>query len=402
MVMSKEKINNFKLTKIDFLPFIEGLDLFLSLSIITYISSYLFPGIDFRVSIIYSTILILLSFVSKLVSPYFLNKLKFLTNLSKYFFLIFSSIYLLPIILPSQNLFYIPVIILILFRLSVGIFFSIFNPIILRNNSLNQIFNNDSVVKYWLIFITGMIFGSIFFSIVNEALSNNVLNLGGWKIFYLIIFLIIFFIFIFDKFFSKSNHFLSNFSFTDDISVSFKDLNIVAKNFSIIIPIFFFIIFASSSWLPKFCNPENMQLLDYKIMFLILIFLFTIFLFPLLKLIGKKRSSFFVTVLLLSISILPIFVVDHSSYSINFIKFLISLISGLSLCIFLLDYKIKQNLSSNEIFFSLNFPFFLVFLLVPFSFYYFIHNTLSNNIIFVIFSSIFLVCLLSRIYSKRK
>ena len=42
MVMSKEKINNFKLTKIDFLPFIEGLDLFLSLSIITYISSYLF------------------------------------------------------------------------------------------------------------------------------------------------------------------------------------------------------------------------------------------------------------------------------------------------------------------------------------------------------------------------
>ena len=111
MVMSKEKINNFKLTKIDFLPFIEGLDLFLSLSIITYISSYLFPEIDFRVSIIYSTILILLSFVSKLVSPYFLNKLKFLTNLSKYFFLIFSSIYLLPIILPSQNLFYIPVII---------------------------------------------------------------------------------------------------------------------------------------------------------------------------------------------------------------------------------------------------------------------------------------------------
>ena len=144
-----------------------------------------------------------------------------------------------------------------------------------------------------------------------------------------------------------------------------------------------------------------MQLLDYKVIYLILIFLFTIFLFPLLKLIGKKRSAFFISVLMLTISILPIFFVNYSSYSINFIKFLISLISGLSVCVFLLDYNIKQRSSSNEIFFSLNFPFFLIFLIVPFSFNYFIHNTLSNNIIFVIFSLIFLVCLLSRIYSKR-
>ena len=67
--MNKEKTNNFKLTKIDFLPFIEGLDLFLSFSIITYLSNFLFPEIDFRISIIYSTIIILLSFVSKLISP---------------------------------------------------------------------------------------------------------------------------------------------------------------------------------------------------------------------------------------------------------------------------------------------------------------------------------------------
>ena len=399
--MNKEKTNNFKLTKIDFLPFIEGLDLFLSFSIITYLSNFLFPEIDFRISIIYSTIIILLSFVSKLISPYFLKKLRFLINFSKFFFLIFSSIYLLPIFLPTQNLFYIPVIILIIFRLSVGIFFSIFNPIILNNNSLNHSFNNNSVVKYWLIFMVGMIFGSILFSIVNETVSNNTLNSGGWKIFYLMIFLIIFITFIFDRFLSKSRSFLSNYSFTDDISFSLKDFYGVGKNLSIIIPIFFFIIFSCSSWLPKFCNPENMQLLDYKVIYLILIFLFTIFLFPLLKLIGKKRSAFFISVLMLTISILPIFFVNYSSYSINFIKFLISLISGLSVCVFLLDYNIKQRSSSNEIFFSLNFPFFLIFLIVPFSFNYFIHNTLSNNIIFVIFSLIFLVCLLSRIYSKR-
>ena len=400
MNLNKNKNKGLSFDYKDIYSFFEGLDLFINFSIIIYLSNYIFPEIDLRVSMIYSVIIIITSFLSKILLPYTLLKLGKIQKVENLFYYLSFLSYLLVIIIPSGNVFFISVILLVISRFFIGITFAFFNPIFLKNYDSNREFDNNSVIKHFLLLMIGIIFGSILYSIINESFSNNELNDGGWKIFYLVFLLSLSLFLFFKKFFFKiSNNndekeLLDNFNGTVDIKNLFN-------NFQILVPLYFLILFSSSFWLPKFTNPENMQFLDYKIIFIVLTFLFCTFLYPLLRLIGKKRSSFFLSIFLLVISILVSFFSKDSSYAINFLKFFISLVSGLSICIYLLDYRNNNRTTIKELFYLLSFPYFILGLFIPLSFYYFIHFSISYNIIYVFFSFIFLICLISRIYNKR-
>ena len=61
----------------------------------------------------------------------------------------------------------------------------------------------------------------------------------------------------------------------------------------LIIPFISFVLFATSEWLPKFSNPNNMQFLQYDFLYLSLTIMLTLFIIPLSNLIGKKQAANF-------------------------------------------------------------------------------------------------------------
>ena len=113
------------------------------------------------------------------------------------------------------------------------------------------------------------------------------------------------------------------------VQISYQDddgFNEIATTSKINIPLLSFIFFSSNRWLPKFANPENMQFLEFNIVFLMIIFLISIFIFPLIKLVGKKRLSNFLRVSIVIICFISFFFEYSSSYSINLLKFFISIV----------------------------------------------------------------------------
>ena len=152
----------------------------------------------------------------------------------------------------------------------------------------------------------------------------------------------------------------NNSSLDDQLSLK-KVKKFFFANIYILIPLLSFIFFSSNRWLPKFANPENMQFLEFNIVFMMVIFLISIFIFPLIKLIGRKRlSNFFL----------------NNKNLKNF---------GV------INVNIIQNL------------YYLVFSLIsPLLFYYFINNSISYNIIYLIIGSFFVVSLVSTFYVKEK
>ena len=76
------------------------------------------------------------------------------------------------------------------------------------------------------------------------------------------------------------------------------------KNISSIIPFYLLLVFSCQNWLPRFSNPENMQLLDYGIINIFLILLLTVFTFPLFNLIGNRKVSNFFGILVIVVSLI--------------------------------------------------------------------------------------------------
>ena len=71
-----------------------------------------------------------------------------------------------------------------------------------------------------------------------------------------------------------------------------------------------------------------MQFLDYGIINIFLVVILTLFTFPLFNLIGNRKLNNFVSVLIILISMLAFFFEYSSSYSIDFLKFYLSIISS--------------------------------------------------------------------------
>ena len=173
-------------------------------------------------------------------------------------------------------------------------------------------------------------------------------------------------------------------------------------NIYILIPLLSFIFFSSNKWLPKFANPENMQFLEFSNIFLIVIFLISIFIFPLIKLIGRKRLNNFLSLSIVIICSISFFFEYNSSYSIDLLKFFIALVSSFSICISFLNAKNLRDFGIVNASIILNLYFLVLSIVSPLLFYYFINNSISYNIIYLTIGLFFVVSLTFTFYVKEK
>ena len=97
--MNKKTKTTLSLNKNDIIPFIDGLDISVVLSMVTYLSSYFLSNMENRNSLIVMTSLILLSFLSRVFDLKFLKLFKdsFLSKINIFYLITFA--YLLQIII---------------------------------------------------------------------------------------------------------------------------------------------------------------------------------------------------------------------------------------------------------------------------------------------------------------
>ncbi len=371
------------------------MDLYLSMSLATFLAIFFFENLETSFSLILITFIILINFFIRFFTPLFVKSVNEKIKKINPIFLLCLSFFL-PVILISDFL-SISLIIFIFSRILVGISFSL-----LSLNYLNSdLFKDDEnfFLKYLLIFILGLILGSFCFLIIDDIFSNQELNSWAWKIvyFYLSIFTLLFALFF--KFKKYSINF-QNFDFTSSLSLK-RIIKKFIQNLFVLIPFLAFIIFSSSKWLPKFSNPENMQFLEFNIINIILIVMFSFFFYPLINLIGKVRSKNFLVPSIMLISVISFFFEYSSSYSINLLKFFISLVSSFCLCMIYQTIRSLRDLTSIDIFRLQNFIYLISSLLTPILFYYFINFSISYNVVYLLVGSLFLITFVFEKYGKK-
>ena len=398
---NKNQNTFFQLNRFNFIPFIEGLDIFLNFSIVTFLSIFFLAEYDNKYSLPIIIFTICLSFFSRIFFIPFLRRFTYFIKKEKINCLyLLSSFYLIPVFLPSSFI-VISFFIFIFCRFSLGILFSSVNFSYLNSGFDN---NEDSYfIKYSLLIILGMVLGSFLYLFVDDLFSNNQLNEWAWKVTYVLLFLITATISIILKFKNKSIYIVLNSidSFDEKLSLR-KVKKIFFENIHILISLLSFVFFSSNRWLPKFANPENMQFLEFNIVFIIVIFLITIFIFPLIKLVGKKRLTNFLSFSILIICFISFFFEYSSSYSIDLLKFFIALVSSFSMCIFFLNTKNLKDFGIINTYFIQNLYFLVLSIISPLLFYYFINNSISYNDIYLIIGMFFVVSLASTFYVKEK
>ena len=398
---NKNQNTFFQLNRFNFIPFIEGLDIFLNFSIVTFLSIFFLAEYDNKYSLPIIIFTICLSFFSRIFFIPLLKRFSYFIKKEKINCLyLLSSFYLIPVFLPSSFI-VISFFIFIFCRFSLGILFSSVNFYYL-NSGFDK--NEGSYfIKYSLLTILGMVLGSFLYLFVDDLFSNNQLNEWAWKVTYVLLFLITALISIILKFNNKSIYIVlnPNDSFDEQLSLR-KVKKIFFENIHILISLLSFVFFSSNRWLPKFANPENMQFLEFNIVFIIVIFLITIFIFPLIKLVGKKRLTNFLGFSIAIICFISYFFEYSSSYSIDLLKFFIALVSSFSICIFFLNTKNLRDFGIINTCFIQNLYFFMLSIISPLLFYYFINNSISYNEVYLVIGLFFVVSLASTFYVKEK
>ena len=383
--MQRKKPKNVTLEGNDIIPFIDGLDLSVSLSILTYLSSFFFNTYDTRVSLIFMTFLILLSFVSRIFDLKIKSLLKGeLLSKANLLILIILS-YLLHILVFTDISNVLSIIIFGIGRVTFGILTSLaYRGVNFNGKTLNC---NLCEIKNWFIYALGLSFGALVYMLLNEIYSNDFLNEGGWKIFYLIIILLILIKLIIFKFVLKTKISLQ-FEYSE-----FKYFSLPSSlitNFLIIIPLLSFSIFSSSNWLPKFSNPENLHFLSYDFLYLFLSIMTLVFVTPLANLVGKRRSVIFFNVSIILLATVCSFINHDSTYSIDFLKLFISLAASFSICSFVFQFQIKNRTSFNTIT-QFNISLFFLAFLLPVTFYCSIYYTINYSTIYIFFALVYFI-----------
>ena len=393
MANRKKKFLNFN--KFSLIPLIDGMDLYLSMSIATFLAIFFFENLETSFSLILITFIILINFFIRFFTPLFVKSANEKIQKINPIFLLCLSFFL-PVILLSDFL-SISLVIFIFSRVLVGFSFSLLNLNYLNSELLKE--DENFFLKYFLIFILGLILGSFCFLIIDDIFSNQELNSWAWKIvyFFLSIFTLLFALFFKFKKYSTN---LQNLNFHTSVSLK-SIIKKFIQNFFVLIPFLTFIIFASSKWLPKFSNPENMQFLEFNIINIILIVMFSFFFYPLINLIGKMRSKNFLIPSIILISIISFFFEYSSSYSINLLKFFISLIASFCLCMIYQTTRSLKDLTSVDVFRLQNIIYLSSSLLTPILFYYFINFSISYNIVYLVVGLFFLITLVFEKYGKK-
>lgn len=390
-----KKNNKYSLNRNDFFPFLEGLDLFINLSLITYLCAFFLPSIELRKSIIILTIIVLFSIITKItlfrVFEIIHSKLR---NPNLLIYLIFA--YILVIILPKDLFIPLGIIAFSTSRIIIGSIFSAVNITYIDNVLTYQ----KMTTKYWIILFVGILFGSLLVMITNEIFSNSQLNLWAWKVPYFCYTTILIFLFFVTKGIALDNSKFISIT-NENIKKPIGIFNIL-ENLHYLIPTLTIILFSTSIWLPKFSNPENMQFLQYDFLYLILSLIALIFISPLSKLIGYKGSIRFFYISSIITSSICIFVEHTSSYSINFAKLFLSLLSSYSICLIILRYNEIKILNLSQKNLLLNFMNLISILIIPIIFYTFINITINYNILYSIITIIMITSYLAYFYGNKR
>ena len=382
MSTSKKKID-FNLN--DFLPFIDGLDIAINFSLVIFLSSFFLGSLDTRIGVVVLCLIISLSFISRVFDlriSKFLEKIKiFKINL----FLILFFLYLIPIIILKEFPIFFSIGIFIFFRILLGIFISLSYRNVLINEQ--KFCTNILQLKYWVFMFVGLAFGSLFYNLINEIYSNDFINNGGWKILYLSVATIILAIFFFSKFYLKKN-LIVVLDFDDLQNINF--VNIFKNSFILFIPISCFLLFSFSNWLPKFSNPDNLYFLSYGFLYLFLLNLILFFIIPLANIVGRKKSVIFFNLSILIISLACSFINHSSSYSIDFLKFFLSLASSFTICCFILQHKINKT-TQNSCISSLNLTFLIVSFFVSPLIFISVNYSINYSVIYMFLSIVYFI-----------
>ena len=393
---TNQKSDNIKLTKVIYIAFLDGLDIFLNLSIITYLSIFFFSEIDNRISILLTSFIVLLSFFSRNEVFNISEKIiqKFKTKRINIFH--FSVLFYVVPLLCISSLTYFSLILFVISRFFLGNLFYLAKKSVFLNDVKNE---SGFFVKYTLFFLIGLLVGTFLSLFLNDLFSNSQMNNWGWKSYYLFLAILCLIFGFFSNFYYDLDS--PNLENTESNLVTKETNSLYIKNIFSILPFFFFFIYSCSEWLPKFSNPDNMQFLDYSILYVLLTIISTIFTYPLFKLIGNKRSKNFILLSITVISFTAFFFEYSSSYSIDFLKFFISLVSSFVISLNLLNNNQKILINSKLCLDSISFYFLILSIITPISFYYFINFSISYDIVYIIIGLIFLVSFLSGKYSGK-
>ena len=400
-MLNKNKNSFFQLNRYNFIPFIEGLDIFLNFSIVTFLSIFFLDEYDDKYSLPIIIFIICLSFFSRIFFIPLCKKFSyFLKNRKINCLYLLSVIYLIPVFLPNSFI-VISLFLFILCRLFLGILFS---SICFSYLNLNIDKNEDSYfVKYSLLVIIGMVLASFLYLFIDDFFSNNQLNEWAWKVAYILLFLITALTSLVLKINNKP--ILVDLNLIDSLDEKFS-LKRVKKffftNIYILVPLLSFVFFSSNRWLPKFSNPENMQLLEFSTVFVMVIFLISIFIFPLIKLVGRKRLSNFLSFSIVIVCFISFFFEYSSSYSIELLKFFIALVSSFSICTFFLNAKNLKDFGIVNANIIQNLYFLVLSVVSPLLFSYFINNSISYNVICLTIGLFFVLSLVYNFYVKEK
>ena len=400
-MLNKNKNSFFQLNRYNFIPFIEGLDIFLNFSIVTFLSIFFLDQYDDKHSLPIIIFIICLSIFSRIFFIPLCKKFSYFFKNKKINCLyLLSVIYLIPVFLPKSFI-VISLFVFILCRFFLGILFS---SISFSYLNLNLDKNEDSYfVKYSLLVIIGMVLASFLYLFVDDFFSNNQLNEWAWKVAYILLFLITALTSLVLKINNKSILIDLNLIDNNDEQFSLRRVKkFFFTNIYILVPLLSFIFFSSNRWLPKFSNPENMQLLEFNTVFVIVIFLISLFIFPLIKLVGRKRLSNFLSFSIVIVCFISFFFEYTSSYSIELLKFFIALVSSFSICIFFLNAKNLKDFGIVNANIIQNLYFLVLSVISPLLFSYFINNSISYNIIYLTIGLFFVVSLACNFYVKDK
>ena len=380
----KKNNKSLKFNLNDFFPILEGLDISINFSIVIFLSSFFLESLDTRFSSLVLCGLISLSFISRVCDLKF-SKIFNGTKLANYnVFIILFFIYLVPVCLYDILSEAITIGLFVLSRLFLGIFFALSYRNLIVNNESS--FINIAGLKFWILLSFGISIGSFFYLLINEIYSNDFLNQGGWKILYFLTLLFIFFIYFWSKIILKKNV-TFNFDINTSNSYTLKNLK---NSFIMLIPIMSFLLFTLSNWFPKFSHPENLYFLSYNYLNFFITILILIFIYPLANLVGIKKSLMFLNVSIFIISFVLIFPNHSSSYSIDFLKFFISVASSFAVCSFVLQLKYKKRNSELSIS-DLNLGLVLAAITFPLIIYYSINFVINYSAIYIFLSIVYFI-----------
>ena len=174
----------------------------------------------------------------------------------------------------------------------------------------------------------------------------------------------------------------------------------IINSFILFVPILcFFLLFSFSNWLPKFSNPDNLYFLSYGFLYLFLTNLILFFITPLANIVGRKKSVIFFNISVLIISSICSFVNHSSSYSIDFLKFFLSLVSSFTICCFILQQQINRTIE-NSCISSLNLSFLTAALFVsPFVFFS-VNFSINYSVIYIFLSIVYFINYIRHVFKK--